>query len=113
MNKNCTNEIEVVLDIELTRERKLTCNTEQYELWSWNKQLLDVVRLKNIIQCEPTLVGTDSIPTLLIRVADNKPAEEWYNAEGVKCAYIAGKHYLYFKNCDDMMKTYYFIRRHT
>lgn len=101
------------LSVELTRVRALICDTEHYEMWSWDKQLLDVVRFKDIIQCEPSLVGEGSIPTLLIRVAENKPAEEWYNADGVKCAYIGGKHYLHFKNNDDMMKTYYFIRRHT
>lgn len=101
------------LGVELTKARALRCDTEHYEMWSWDKQLLDVVRFKDIIQCEPTFAGNDSIPILLIRVAENKPAEEWYNADGVKCAYIGGKHYLAFKSVEDMMKTYYFIRRHT
>ena len=95
---------------DLRNGRTLLINEEYYAMRDAEGHLMDAVRLENIIQCEVSAVKHYA---LVIEENDHVPSEQWETLAGEKCESFGGTHYLYFDNADDLLRTYYFIRRHT
>lgn len=96
--------------ITVKNGRTLTVTDKYYSLRGGEGHLMDAVRFEDIIQCEVSAVKQYA---LVIEENDQKPAEEWETLAGEKCELFGGTHYLYFDNSEDLLKVYYFIRRHT